>query len=412
MQRKSKSNFVSRGLPWDKELWRRFLICKCKFILILLLLRILGPAGAFHVSTINYTRPGRSIWKCIFANTWEMQFREWTIRQYLAKLLTDDVGHLLLRPPAACSSWLVPIWRWWSCLHFFIVLTLLYCTLTTRDYYDSHNKRYNRKIIFCILLTSHHCCKFSVLKCLHVGEWVASCTWTAAEPQTINLFRFFSAQRRWRPLQKLHQLVRDAILQVDGGSRKAVTQLTNNNQKPARDTHIQLHCYNSIPLVHGISLLRPFGGASSFLLAPFRYLFLWLTLNRGLVFLSGIWWLCPTTVRICVYVACKAIISRTDILLITPSASILISSSSVGGGGTGPFCWAMDHIPHIVSVGNSFPILPLSCPLIDVIHWRIYGPANQRSLVQWKLQSNRQVWQWQRGIRFRPPAMSCQSKKY
>lgn len=257
MQRKSKSNFVSRGLPWDKELWRRFLICKCKFILILLLLRILGPAGAFHVSTINYTRPGRSIWKCIFANTWEMQFREWTIRQYLAKLLTDDVGHLLLRPPAACSSWLVAIWRWWSCLHFFIVLTLLYCTLTTRDYYDSHNKRYNRKIIFCILLTSHHCCKFSVLKCLHVGEWVASCTWTAAEPQTINLFRFFSAQRRWRPLQKLHQLVRDAILQVDGGSRKAVTQLTNNNQKPARDTHIQLHCYNSIPLVHGISLLLP-----------------------------------------------------------------------------------------------------------------------------------------------------------
>lgn len=87
------------------------------------------------------------------------------------------------------------------------------------------------------------------------------------------------------------------------GSREAVTQLTNNNQKPARDTHIQLHCYNSIPLVHGISLLRPFGGASSFWLASFRYLFLWLTLNRGLVFLSGIWWLwwhSPTNVRICV----------------------------------------------------------------------------------------------------------------
>lgn len=90
---------------------------------------------------------------------------------------------------------------------------------------------------------------------------------------------------------------------VVAGSREAVTQLTNNNQKPARDTHIQLHCYNSIPLVHGISLLRPFGGASSFWLASFRYLFLWLTLNRGLVFLSGIWWLwwhSPTNVRICV----------------------------------------------------------------------------------------------------------------
>lgn len=195
---------------------------------------------------------------------------------------------------------------------------------------------------------------------------------------------------------------------VVAGSREAVTQLTNNNQKPARDTHIQLHCYNSIPLVHGISLLRPFGGASSFWLASFRYLFLWLTLNRGLVFLSGIWlwWHSPTNVRICV---CR-LQSHYQPHRHPFNYPLGVYSYQL------PICWWLAAQDPFVEPWTTHHTLCRSATVFQffLCHalWltsftgECIDQQNQRSRVQWKLQSNRQVWQWQKGIRFRPPAMS------